>query len=208
MERIITVKATGHVSVAPDMIEISINLNSHDFNYEKAIELSNNKIDSLTSALKEIGFSEGLIKTSYFSVNTDYRCDDDNTCIFNGYICNHDLMLRFDLDLHVLSQTIVAISKSLTNPNFSIDFTIKDKEVISRQLLKDATKKAKERAQALCEASNVKLGNLLNINYNWGEIDVYSDTRFSARSCLEKLASINPQEIEIEDSVSFIWEIT
>lgn len=110
MERIITVKATGHVSVAPDMIEISINLNSHDFNYEKAIELSNNKIDSLTSALKEIGFSEGLIKTSYFSVNTDYRCDDDNTSIFNGYICNHDLMLRFDLDLHVLSQTIVAIS--------------------------------------------------------------------------------------------------
>ncbi|MCD8123982.1 MAG: hypothetical protein LUE23_02965 [Lachnospiraceae bacterium] len=37
---------------------------------------------------------------------------------------------------------------------------------------------AQRKAEILCEASGVKLGQLLNVDYNWGELEIYSNTQY------------------------------
>ncbi len=66
------------------------------------------------------------------------------------------------------------------------------------------------RAEILCDASGVKLGELINIDYNWGEINFYSSTSYMLSESANYDASpmhFNPDDIRIKDSVTFIWEI-
>ena len=80
--------------------------------------------------------------------------------------------------------------------------------------MRSATKNAREKAEILCNASGRKLGDLLSIDYNWGELNVYSDTGYGVeRACLMKASpslqniDIEPDDIDTRDSATFVWEI-
>ena len=59
----------------------------------------------------------------------------------------------------------------------------------------------------------MKLGQLLIIDYNWDELNVYSDTKykFDERSFRELSAipsmDIEPDNIDVQDTATFVWEI-
>ena len=75
-----------------------------------------------------------------------------------------------------------------------------------------SAKDAREKADILCNAMGVKLGNLLTINYNWEEVSIYSPTRLSQHHelCCCEAAPIDftPDDIDVTDDASFVWEIT
>ena len=70
-----------------------------------------------------------------------------------------------------------------------------------------------KKAEILCDASGVVLGKLLSIEYNWGELDICSDTRYSlAEDCLvapmmANCIDIEPDDITVSDTAVFVWEI-
>ena len=134
--------------------------------------------------------------------------------VFNGYVFSHNLKVEFDFDTKRLAQALSAISKCLAKPELTIRFTVKDPSAINKELLKSATINAKEKAEILCEASNVELGSLLSIDYNWGELNIYSHTDYSlAEYCMampmEKMSAIEiePDDIDVSDTATFVWEI-
>lgn len=52
------------------------------------------------------------------------------------------------------------------------------------------------------------------IDYNWGELHLYSPTRYEMEAdCLMKISAaptamdIEPDDIDVSDSVTFVWEI-
>lgn len=47
MNRFIAVKGTGGVSVKPDLIIISMDLESHQYNYEETMKLATESINAL-----------------------------------------------------------------------------------------------------------------------------------------------------------------
>ena len=63
------------------------------------------------------------------------------------------------------------------------------------------------------ETSDVALVDLLSSDYNWGELNIYSDTRYEmsddciAAPMLAKSIEIEPDDIDISDSATFVWEI-
>lgn len=218
MPRTITVKGMGRVTTAPDYVVISMSLEAHEKNYEATMGLAANKIEQLNASLAEIGFEKKSVKTTNFNVRTDYdRVKDKNgnySSVFNGYICTHRLKVEFDFDTKRLAQTLYAISRCLANPELSISFTVKDPSAVNTELLKSATINAKEKAQILCEASGVELGQLLTIDYNWGELNIVSRTDYMLEEkCMAMpvggLADIDiePDDIDVSDTATFVWEI-
>ena len=120
--------------------------------------------------------------------------------------------LAFDFDMVRLSQTLSAIAGCLSHPQLSITFTVKDATAINEEMLRSATINAKRKAEILCDASGAKLGNLIAIDYNWGELDIYSHTRFDC--CEEAMApmkacslDIDPEDIDVSDTATFVWEL-
>ena len=59
-----------------------------------------------------------------------------------------------------------------------MQFTVKDEEAVDAALLDSACANAKAKAEILTKASGVTLGELVSIDYNWGELHLHSPTRY------------------------------
>ena len=126
------------------------------------------------------------------------------------------MKLEFDLDNERLGKLLFALGQSDLKPELRISYTVKDQEAAKNALLGEAVKDAKEKAEVLSRAAGVSLKEIQNINYSWGEVDL------EVRPMPAMLASgmtraskimgsydlnIQPEDIEVEDTVTVVWEI-
>ena len=214
--RTITVKGIGAVSVKPDLIVLRLSMETAEYEYDAAMKAAAEKIDFLNKALEAAGFEKKSAKTADFRVRADYdRLNDGKgnyTSVFMGYKCRHELKIEFDFDTKRLAKALSEISECIAKPEISIDFTVKDSSAVSGELLKAAAKNAREKAEILCAASGAKLGELLSIDYNWGELHLYSATDYDVEGKCMMLGAaddmdIEPEEIKARDTATFAWEI-
>ena len=219
MSKTITVKGTGNVSAAPDKVVISLNLESQDKSYETAMNKASSDIAELEASLKTAGFKKSALKTQSFNVNTVYDSVRDKDgmykSVFKGYAVYHSLKLEFALNAKKLAAAVSAIGACPAHPQLSIAFTVSNAEAVSEELLRSAAANAKAKAEILCAAAGQQLGELLSIDYNWGELNLYSPTNYAvAEDCcaapvMAKGASIDftPEDIRLKDTVTFVWEM-
>ncbi len=218
MPRTITVKGMGNVKTAPDYVVVSMNLEAQGMEYEETMEQAAQQIDYLNTSLEAVGFEKKSVKTTNFNVRTAYESVKDKNgnykSVFSGYVCSHRLKVEIDIDTKRLAQTLSAISKSLAKPELSIAFTVKDPSAVNKELLKSATINAREKAKVLCEASDVELGDLLTLDYNWGELNIISRTDYMLEERVMAMPmramadmDIQPDDIDVSDTATFVWEI-
>lgn len=214
--RTITVKGIGAVSVKPDLIVLRLSMETAEYEYDAAMKAAAEKIDFLNKALEAAGFEKKSAKTADFRVRADYERLNDGkgnyTSVFMGYKCRHELKIEFDFDTKRLAKALSEISECIAKPEISIDFTVKDSSAVSGELLKAAVKNAREKAEILCAASGAKLGELLSIDYNWGELHLYSATDYDVEGKCMMLGAaddmdIEPEEIKARDTATFEWAI-
>lgn len=215
MNRVITVKGIGNISVKPDLIVLDIRMENRHAEYSKCMKQASKMIESLRKNLVGKNFAEDALKTIDFEITAKYRRVKDSRGdyhdVFDTWLCQHSLKLEFDLDLERLSEVISVIGKSDAPPELNIRFTVADGTGVCAELLKSATENARKKAEILCDASNVKLGELLSIDYNWGELSLFSDTEY--RDGRDMIYSapvsmhIDPENIKVRDTVAFVWEI-
>lgn len=220
-KRTITVKGVGAATTAPDYVVITMTLEAMEYDYDAALERAAKQIEQLNASLEKVGFEKKSVKTTNFNVRTEHESykdkNGDYQRRFKGFACNHRLKVEFDFDSKRLAQTLSAVSKCVANPELSISFTVKDSTAIKAELLRSATVNAKEKAEILCEASGVELGSLICIDYNWGELNIVSRTHYSLdEDCMvgeaapmKALANIEiePDDIKVSDTATFVWEI-
>ncbi len=221
MVKTITVKGIGKATISPDLVVISMKLETREKDYEYMMEVAAGKIEALNNSLEQIGFEKKSVKTKDFYVDTDYERikerNGDYKKVFVGYVCNHHLKIEFDFDTKLLAKTLSAIAKCVAQPEISISFTVKDPSAVNEELLLSATANARGKARILCEASGAQLGDLVNIDYNWGEISLFSPTLFKndyMPMCVNGDGEydfmdidIEPDDIKTSDSATFVWEI-
>lgn len=219
MTRTITVKGVGSVSVKPDYITLSLSVRTTHKDYEKAMKEADKRVNLLEKAAKSLGFEEGSLKTLQFDVKTEYKYVSDKNGhserVFVGYQCLYKLKLSFDFDQERLSDVLSAMANSGASPELNISFTVKHPEQVSAELLANAAENAREKAEILCRASGVELGQLITINYNWGELNVVSTTHLQTEDCFcdifrefdRSSAKMQPDDINLKDSAAFVWEI-
>lgn len=216
MDRTITVKGVGTVSVKPDYITISLNIVSKDKEYSKSVENANKRIELLQKAVVSSGSAKEDLKTLSFDVHTNYEGVTDEhgryRNVFAGYVCRYALKLSFDMDAKRLAQTLTAVSDSGADAEFSIKFTVKNPEMISAELLESAAANARQKAETLCAASGAKLGALISIDYDWTDINVYSPSAYKMDmergvAAAASVPEFEPEDIRSRDTAAFVWEL-
>lgn len=220
MDRVITVKGKGKASLAPDTIVLSFNIETIMLDYDDTMSLAAKKSQELLNAIKSLGFEDEDLKTTSYEIDTKYESyrdkNNDYKTHFVGYRCDQSMLLEFSMDFELLSKVLNVIMRTSIMPRLNIRFTIKDKSAVTDLLLKNATEDALEKARILTEASGTKLGVLVNIDYNWSEISLYSRTSYqmleseisySSAPDSEPDPHIVPDDIEVDDTVTFVWEI-
>ncbi len=210
MERTITVKGVGSVSASPDTIEIMITLSVRDKDYNAAISGANKRYGLLEDALAAVGFKKGALKTVNFSVRPAREYKREKSVLV-GYDVVYSLKLEMAMDKELLANTLNAISGCDSNVDFDVKFTVKDKEALKAALLRSVAENAEKNAKILCEASGVALGKLVTISYSWSEMSTYSPTTYvrELKLCDSQCGApeITPEDIRLNDSAQFVWEI-
>lgn len=216
--REMTVKGLGKVVSAPDLIEITIDLEAIDAQYEQAIVLAEQQIQKLKAAVTTSGHAQKDLLTTSFNVTTKYESFQDEKALwqnkFVGYSVTHSLRLAFDLDMVLLSKTVEAIAACDAKPRFNIRFTIKNQQHLQDALLADAIKNATQKAQVMATAAAVSLGEIIKIDYSFADKNLYSPTNMMVadagvqyESRKMRSVDINPDDISVHDYVTVVWEI-
>ena len=219
MERTIKVTGRGKASVRPDTIELGIFLNKVYPEYRQAMEASAEHTGALKAAAERAGFSPEELKTTGFSVNMNYEGVYDEKGNwqnrFSGYRCEHSLVIRFPLDNEKLGRLLSELMECGADAEISIRHTVKDPEPARQELLKKAVSDSRLKAEALAEAAGVTLGRIINVDYSWGEMEIFNRTvdRMAMGNAKMSAAEesfdmdIEADDIRLQDTVTVIWEI-
>ena len=217
--RTIRVTGSGRIKVRPDRTRITITLEGTYPDYEKTLQHSSEDTEQLRELMTGFGFAPEDLKTLYFHVDTQYEGYQEDGVYkqrFLGYRFQHTMKLEFDSDNDLLGRILYALANSPVNPTFTISYTVKDPEAAKNKLLGEAVKDAGEKAAVLTQAAGVRLKEIQSIDYSWGEISF--ETRpvnrlpmpdraapMMAKASLDM--NIEPDDIEVSDTVTVIWEI-
>ena len=219
MERTIRVTGKGQISVKPDMIRLMLTLEDKRENYEETLEQSTVQVEMLKDCFEKLGFERTDLKTLNFNVDTEYESYQDRDKSwkrrFMGYKFVHNMKIEFDADNKRLGQVLYALAYAPVQPEFRINYTIKDTEKAKNQLLGKAVADSKEKARVLIEAAGVKLGDIITIDYSWGEITFLAEPMARNMSLAEECCmagdsydiDIEPDDIDVSDTVTVVWQI-
>ena len=217
MVRTITVKGVGSVKSKVDYVIISMTVESILKDYNEAMDAAGERVKNLQDTIVSLGYAKEDLKTVSFNVDTKYKSikdeNNDYKDVFVGYSCKYRLKFGFDFDNKQFAKVVTAIGESEANPKFLVKFTVKNPTKIGQELLVSATENARAKAEILCLASGCQLGQLVSIDYNWGELNIVSRTDFDLPTYMRRgnrygsVPEIEPDDIETSDTVAFVWEI-
>ena len=212
-ERKIHVIGRGCAAKSPDFVVLSLSLSVKNQEYADALKIGSQQVEILRESIVDAGFSADDLKTTDFNVEALYEREEFRDGgskrfreIFVGFECRHNLKLGFDFNNKKLSAVLTTIAACLSQPKISVAFTVKDTAAFSDKILKSAAKDAQRKAKALCAASGVTLGKLLEINYAPVEIPLRREVLLNTAPKKVEF-DFRPDDVTAEDTADFIWEI-
>ena len=219
MGRTVKVTGKGKLSLKPDTIRLRIELTDQEKDYEDAIRKSTEHSEVVKKAFEGLGFDKTDLKTLSFRVDTVYESYQDKKDRswkqrFVGYKAVHFLKIEFSRERDILGKVLYMVARLPARPEFHVEYTLKDTEGAKNELLARAVADSRIKAQVLTEAAGVQLGQLMTIDYSWGEIEFVS--RPMNRLAEPMLAcgaaqedsydfDIEPDDIDVEDTVTVVW---
>ena len=212
--RTIRVTGKGQIKVHPDMTRVRITLEGTYKDYAKTLKHCSRETEELRTLLAPFGFEGSDLKTLHFDVDTKYERYDENNIWkqrFVGYKYSHVMKVEFESDNDRLGKILYALGNSTLNPEFSISYTVKDPEAAKNELLGDAVRDAVAKAGVLADAAGLSLGDIQAVDYSWSEIDFEvhpmgrPQTTLAEENCID--LNIEPDDIELQDTVTVVWEI-
>ena len=218
--RTIRVTGRGQIKVKPDTTRITMTLTDVFEEYCETLLRSSEDTEALKDVLSAFGFERSDLKTLSFNVDAEYeRYQDKNNDYkqrFVGYRFDHVLKVEFKSDNDRLGRILYALANCSVRPELRISYTVKDPEATKNLLLGKAVTDAAEKAAVLTRAGGVRLKDIQSIDYSWGEIDFeYRPMRGDARieCCSVQMSAkryeldIEPDDIDVSDTVTVVWEI-
>ena len=218
-ERVLRVTGKGQLKVKPDMTRITMMLEGVRKDYAKALKASAEDTENLKSLLAKEGFSPEDVKTVSFNVeikNESYRDKEgDWKSKFVGYQYRHVVKIEFPSDNKRLGVILALVANNgMITPGFRFSFFVKDVEASKNELLAKAVTDAKEKATVLSKAVGVALKEIVSVDYSWGEIDFEVSPMGRMEDCTMLKESsacyemdIEPDDIEMSDTVTVVWHI-
>lgn len=216
MKRTITVRGKANLSVAPDTTVLNLNVETINTDYDIVRERSIITYNQIKEIITQNGLQEKDVKTLSYDIDTEYNNvkikDGKWERKFMGYKLRHRIKISFDINADALGQIVKGLVKCDITPEISISYTVRDTTDVKEKLLGEAVKSSRSKATAMANAAGVELGDVLTINYSWQELHIMSEEYGLCESNLNYTGAspamdFTPDDIDVSDSVTIVWEI-
>lgn len=182
---------TSEKEVSPDTAEVSIAVKTENARSLSAAITQNKEIsDKIYSYLKGvINTSNGdYLKTSNYSANPEYTYNNGKRN-FDKYQVSNNIIVHTK-DINKISEMIdKSLSLGATNVD-SLNFSLSDKDTVCSNLLKEASVKAKSRADLVANSVGSSITGVKSLNTSCSENRSYSRPMYYAN----KMATLDAAE--------------
>ncbi len=163
--RIPTITVTGEavVTVEPDQAEIDIGVVTQS---RTAVEAANDnaaKLSQTITELKKLIGTEGEIKTAGYSLTPNYRYPKEGgKPEITGYTATNTVRIKTGA-LSNVGKLIDTAMRSGANQVQRLIFTLKDEQAAQQEALREATAKAKRKADEIARALRIKILRVFSV---------------------------------------------
>ncbi|GAP40601.1 SIMPL domain-containing protein [Flexilinea flocculi] len=162
--QLIQVTGRGVMSLPPDIVKISIGINTEKENIQEAINENTSRVESVKSALLSIGIAETDIKTVSYSLYSSLKYYRDNTAGPDEYI--YTVYYSFEItlrDASKLNTVLDACVNNGANNVTGITYDSTGREAAYDEARNLAIDDATSKAQKIAEKLGVKIRNVDSI---------------------------------------------
>ncbi|OGZ27412.1 MAG: hypothetical protein A2365_02975 [Candidatus Nealsonbacteria bacterium RIFOXYB1_FULL_40_15] len=203
----ISSSGVGEIYAKPDTALISFSVITESKDVSDALEKNSEKMNNIIESLKEIGVEEKNLKTSSFNIYPKYDYIDyasKGTRVLAGYEARNELQVKLGDISKIGSAIEMAVSRG-ANEVSSLSLIIENQEEFEKIAREEAVKKAKEKAEELAGALDVKLGKIIAYSEN-NYVPYYRDyANMSSESSYAP--EIEPGENKIQVTAVITYEI-
>ena len=210
------VSATGNseLSIMPDMAIVRIKVETDAKTAKEAQDKNTEIMAAVQSALKRAGVSSDDIESDQYNLYPWQEWDGiKQRSVDKGFKLYHSIKVTTD-DFEKVGELItVAVDAGATGiENIQFDLSDAKKVDVKKEALQQASKNAKDKAQAIADGLGVRLGELLSIqesNFNYGPVyrtmEAVSMDMGSGK--MSPPAPIQPENLDITSTVSVSYRI-
>ena len=201
-------QGSGKASAPPDTAVINLGITQTGQTVLETQKKTNEVSEKIIDSLKKLGVDGDKIKTTNYSVNPNYSFTEENQRI-TGYTITQNFEVKVPIDK--ANDVVDSATSSGANVVGNISFTLDDEKELElkNKARKEAVKNAKASAQGLANASGIKLGKIINVTENFGNIfpqPVMLDAKVSQGGEEPARTNITPGESNVEVNVVLTYE--
>jgi uncharacterized protein YggE len=162
-----TIRVTGvaTLEVAPDQAVVDIAVVTEDEDADSAARRNAQKVEAVLTALRELhGRSDGdLLRTLSYSLTPKYTAyQKGKASRIDGYVATNVVQLKSD-DLDGVGKSIDLALAAGANRVQSLRFELKDEQPVRARALREATGRARQRAEAVAAALGGKVSRVVSV---------------------------------------------
>ena len=205
-ERTISISATGTVAAKPDLVDITIGVESDGKTAKAALAANTAAMGPVIATLKATGIEPRDIQTSNFSVQPNYEFSQDGKPPkLTGYRVANTVTVRLR-SVDKLGDVLDRVVDKGSNQVNGIQFTVSNAEDLKDAARKAAVGSATRMAKAYAQAAGIELGPVLLINEGASPREIGPAL---ARRALQASAAapIEAGEQQLDVLVTMVWAI-
>ncbi len=204
----ITVNGDATIFAEPDLAQIDIGVVTQARN---APEASKENAERLTRVMTEVKKSLGKgdeVKTSGYSLTPNYRYPQGGKPEIVGYTASNTLRIKMTNLVQVGRLIDGAMQAGANNVNRLV-FTLKDEQGAQLEALRNATAKAKSKAEAIAASLGLKIVRIASINEGERTVQPIFRQAMAARAeAAPAPTPVEPGTVEVRSSLSMTVEVS
>lgn len=212
--RTIRVQGVGEATTDPDRVVLGFEVTAFHKDYGQSIEILNKRTEDLRKDLGSENIGVQDIRTTRFNISPQYETQKNarrDRRVLVGYMPSHHLRIELPTDRKNLNKLLEAVSKSTSEPVVNISFSTSDTQGFRLRAIEAAVKEARRNAEHIAAAADLKLIEILSIEYGWSEMRIYDyEADFAPRMMAKNMINapdIEPEELSTSESVTVTWRV-
>ena len=205
------VRATGEavVTAKPDRATVDIGVTTQAQTAQAAAEQNASQLDAVVNKIRQAVGSAAELKTIGYSVNANYSYPKPaGQATIAGYMASNILEVKLN-DIPLAGKVIDLATQSGANTIQSLQFSLRDESVAQAEALRQATVKARAKAEAMAASLGVKVVRVLSAEE--GGTNVVRPPMFTAMASQRGPAPPTPVEsgtVEVHANVTVTLEVS
>jgi uncharacterized protein YggE len=203
----ITVTAEGKATGKPDLVMITIGVQTRAAEAQTASEQNDAQMADVMNALREKGVAEEDIQTADYSIQAEIDWQDSKQRVI-GYVVNNSVVVKLR-KVDEAGDVLDAVTSAGANNVYGIQFTFDDPSALREEARAKAMAEAQAKAQALAQLAGVGLGKPRQISESFIEPGpLYMERAYAAPSAEGGgVTPVSAGQLEVTVQVQVTFEI-